>query len=131
MLPTATILFAHGSKDPNWSRPLNEIMREMRTLEPDRRVAIAYLELGTPNLQDAAAQMIVQGAQDIVILPVFLGVGKHLREDLPLLITAVREAHPNITIRTLPAIGEHPAFARWVAQLPLTDTPTEKVKMSL
>mgnify|MGYP000505803725 CR=1 FL=1 len=44
----------------------------------------------------------------LVIVPMFLGVGKHAREDLPALLSAIRQNHPSAHFTLLPSIGEDP-----------------------
>jgi sirohydrochlorin cobaltochelatase len=38
----------------------------------------------------------------------FLGVGKHAREDLPEIANALQKIYPNIQFDLMPPIGEHP-----------------------
>jgi sirohydrochlorin cobaltochelatase len=61
--------------------------------------------------------MIAAGVQSITIVPLFLGVGKHAREDLPLLITELKAAHPSITITLQAAIGEDERVLDLLAQV--------------
>ena len=42
--PHAIILFAHGSRDVLWRRPIEAVANEMKQLSPDTQVACAYLE---------------------------------------------------------------------------------------
>ncbi len=100
------ILFAHGSRDPLWHRPMEAVAGRVKQLDAGATVACAYLELTEPSLPTCAAGMIEAGVQSITIVPMFLGVGKHAREDLPLLITDLKATHPSVTITLQPAIGE-------------------------
>ena len=49
----------------------------------------------------------------------FLGVGKHARDDLPVLMEDLRKAHPGIALELLPAVGEHPALLELLADIAL------------
>lgn len=113
----AIVLFAHGSSDPSWAQPIEAIKTELSRLQPEKCVAIAYLERATPSLLEAATMLAQQGITRIRILPIFLGVGKHLKADLPILIAEFTEQHPHVSVDLLPALGEHPKFAPWVASL--------------
>ena len=77
------VLFAHGSRDPLWHKPIEAVAAHIATLSPHTPVVCAYLELSTPDLETATGTLVQQGVQAITILPMFLGVGKHAREDLP------------------------------------------------
>jgi sirohydrochlorin cobaltochelatase len=104
--PRGIILFAHGSRDPLWRLPMEAVAERVKQLDATATVACAFLELTEPSLPTCAADMIAAGVQSITIVPLFLGVGKHAREDLPLLITELKAAHPSITITQQVAIGE-------------------------
>ena len=102
------ILFAHGSRDPAWHAPIEAVAARMRALAPGVRVACAYLELTEPDLASAVQSMLADGVRAITVWPMFLGAGRHAREDLPRLLDALRAHHPGVTFRLQAAIGEHP-----------------------
>ena len=117
--PRGIVLFAHGSRDARWREPVEAVARRVRQLEDGALVQCAYLEAATPDLPTAVATLAGQGAQEVDVLPVFLGVGKHLREDLPRLMDDLRQAHPGMQLRLRPAIGETPDFIDALARLAL------------
>lgn len=120
---TGIVLFAHGSRDPLWRLPIEAIAARIQADQPGVPVACAYLELCEPDLPSALNALVTAGAQRIRVLPVFFGMGKHAREDLPLLIEQWTAAHPLTPIDLLPPAGEHPALTALLAQL-ATATPT-------
>jgi sirohydrochlorin cobaltochelatase len=103
----AIVLFAHGARDPRWAEPFEAVAAKVRAAAPDCAVALAFLELMTPSLADAAARLVAEGATRVDVVPLFLGTGGHLRQDLPPLVERVRAAHPGVSIRLHAAIGEH------------------------
>ena len=52
-------------------------------------------------------------------MPLFLGMGGHLRNDLPPLVDAIRAELPGLEIRLHPAIGENDAVIAVVASAAL------------
>ena len=104
----ATVLFAHGSRDPLWRAPIEAVAARMRQLAPGTLVACAYLELTAPDLATAVQALEGEGATSITVWPMFLGAGRHAREDLPRLLAELRERHPDLSLDLRPAIGEHP-----------------------
>jgi sirohydrochlorin cobaltochelatase len=50
----------------------------------------------------------------------FLGVGRHAREDLPQIIEALRATYPHITFDLKPAIGEDAQMIALMAQIALS-----------
>ena len=113
------VLFAHGSRDPGWAAPFERLAAGVRERRPDARVAVAYLELTPPTLEDAVAALIADGAREIAVVPVFLAPGGHVRRDLPVIVEALRARHPAARFRVLPTIGEADAvtgaIAAWIA----------------
>jgi sirohydrochlorin cobaltochelatase len=117
--PMGIILFAHGSRDPLWRGPVETVARKVSAQAPGTLVACAYLELTTPDLPTCAADLIARGAKQLSVLPLFLGVGKHAREDLPQLIADLKLAHPEVTVILKPFIGEDDRLLSLIAELAL------------
>ena len=118
-MTTGIILFAHGSRDPLWRLPIEAVAAAVLQRQPDVQVRCAYLELCEPTLQLAASDLIAAGADKLRVMPLFLGVGKHAREDLPLLMAEVRAAHPDTIVELLATVGENPALIALMADMAL------------
>ena len=116
----AIILFGHGSRDALWHLPIQAVAERIRITSPSTTVTCAYLELTEPSLPDAAASLITTGVSYITILPMFLGVGRHAREDLPALIAELKQNHPGTTFLVQPAVGENPAVLDLLADIALS-----------
>lgn len=117
------IVFAHGSRDPLWRRPVESVAQQIAQRDPSAIVRCAYLELCEPELPAAAAELVALGATDVRVLPLFFGMGKHAREDLPLLMQQLEQAHPGTIFRQLPTAGEDPRLTALLAQLALESSP--------
>lgn len=121
----AIILFAHGSRDPLWCGPVEAVATRIRARlaasSQDGLVGCAYLELMQPDLPSLAKDFIAGGAKQLRILPMFLGVGRHAREDLPQLVAQLRKTHPGIVIDLRPAVGEDPRLLDLLADMASSD----------
>ncbi len=108
------VLFAHGSRDRDWARPFEQLAAQLsrRVTGP---VALAYLELMRPPLDEAISTLVAKGATSIRVVPVFLGQGGHVKEDLPRLVERARTSHPQVAITLEPPIGEQPAVIEAIA----------------
>jgi sirohydrochlorin cobaltochelatase len=113
----AIVLFGHGSRDPLWRLPMETVATRLRTLRPDHQVRCAYLELDAPSLPEAAAELVAAGADHLTIVPMFLGTGRHAREDLPLLVERLRAAHPCVAIVLQKPVGEDGRVLDLIAQI--------------
>ena len=63
---------------------------------------------------------VAAGARQLRVFPLFFGVGKHAREDLPLLLAQLRAAHPDVAIELLPAAGEDDRLTALMADIALS-----------
>jgi len=54
------VLFAHGARDPEWSRPFEAICARVRSSRPEYPIALAYLEMMSPTLEEAIAGLIAE-----------------------------------------------------------------------
>lgn len=115
----AIVLFAHGSRDPLWHKPMEAVATQIAAQAPNTSVACAYLELSTPDLPSVVDQLAGSGVTAISIVPMFLGVGRHAREDLPELVTALRLKFPGVALALNPAVGENPKLVRLLAEIAL------------
>jgi sirohydrochlorin cobaltochelatase len=115
-LKQGVVLLAHGSRDPDWRRPFEQIALSLQKKAPALAVAIAYLEHGA-SLDEAIAALAAKGAAFVRIVPLFLGEGGHVKEDLPRLLASARPAHPGVELVMEPAIGEQPALIEAIAAL--------------
>ncbi|WP_354448815.1 sirohydrochlorin chelatase [Ottowia thiooxydans] len=114
--PRAIVLFAHGSRDPAWRAPIEAVAERMRQIQAGARVVCAYLELTEPDLPSTVNQLFAEGVRAITIWPMFLGTGRHAREDLPRLVEELRAQHPAVEFVLQPAIGEHPDVLETMAR---------------
>lgn len=111
------ILFGHGSRDPLWRQPIEAVAARLAATQPGLPVRCAYLELDTPDLPTAAADLVAGGVRRITILPLFLGTGRHAREDLPQLLGQLQAAHPQVQFTLRPSAGEDPRVIDLLAKI--------------
>jgi sirohydrochlorin cobaltochelatase len=116
---SALVLFAHGSRDPQWAAPLTAVQDRIRRQRPSLAVELAYLDLMQPSLADAVGNLAASGRQRITIAPLFMAEGAHLSRDLAQMVAHLRKRHPDVKFRLLPAIGEVDAvieaMSTWIA----------------
>jgi len=113
----AIILFGHGSRDPLWRLPMEAVASRLRTLQPEVPVRCAFLELEAPDLGTAAGELVVGGATDLTIVPMFLGAGRHARDDLPELVRRMQQARPDIRFALQRPVGEDPRLLDLIAKI--------------
>ncbi len=116
------ILFAHGSRDPLWRLPMESVAARVAARNGHGGPVVArcaYLELTEPDLPTVAADLAAQGVQAVTIVPMFLGAGRHVREDLPALVDGLRAAHPGIAWTLQRPVGENERLLDLLADIAL------------
>jgi sirohydrochlorin cobaltochelatase len=113
--PDGVLLFAHGARDPQWAAPFQAIAAQLQAQAPSLQVELAFLELMNPDLPTAAARLAAGGCKRITVVPLFLGSGGHVRQDLPRLLDEVARQYPLVRFEHTPAIGEAAGVIRAIA----------------
>lgn len=118
-MSSAIILFGHGSRDPLWRLPMETVATRLRHLSPGTPVRCAFLELETPGLPEAAGALVAEGASRVTIVPMFLGTGRHAREDLPALVQQLEAEHPAVAFVLQKPVGEDGRVLELIAKIAL------------
>jgi sirohydrochlorin cobaltochelatase len=116
---TALVLLGHGSRDPLWRGPIENLAARISQLSAQMTVRCAYLEWSSPDVVTAVEELIAQGHTSIRLLPLFFGMGKHAREDLPELVHTLLARHPKLQLQVLPSAGEQTQVIDLLAELAL------------
>jgi sirohydrochlorin ferrochelatase len=106
-MQTGIIIVDHGSRRDESNRMLEELSRlfAQRFQEKYHIVEPAHMELAEPSIATAYATCVKRGATRIVILPFFLGPGKHWTWDIPRLTSEAAAKFPHTTYHVTPTLG--------------------------
>ncbi len=113
----ATILFGHGSSDPVWRLPIDTVAQRIRDNNAQAIVRCAFLERTEPDMATTVGELVGLGVKHISVVPMFLGVGKHAREDMPLLVNELQAIYPQVRFQLNPSVGEDPRVVALLAQI--------------
>ncbi|WP_309044370.1 sirohydrochlorin chelatase [Marinobacter sediminicola] len=103
------ILLAHGSSDKRWCDTFEALAEPTLKAVPNSR--IAYMELAEPSLEAVVRDGVAAGSREFTVVPLFLAAGRHLRKDVPAMITAL-ETTTGANITLSPPIGENPLLGQ-------------------
>ena len=101
----AILLVDHGSRRDDANALLEEIAIAMRRRKPDAIVRTAHLEIAEPTLGDGIDACAADGATEVVVVPWFLGPGRHSSRDIPEQVAAARSRHPRLRVRVAEPLG--------------------------
>jgi len=120
----ANILLAHGSRDPQWQVPFNDMTQAIKQHQPVSSsgsitpviVELAYMELCEPSLEQTCELLSQQGFNLLNIYPVFFAAGQHLRIDVPKQLKAI-EADLGVRTKLHPPVGQEKAVQEAITQV--------------
>jgi len=118
-MTTALILFAHGARDPEWASPMRRVQTQIRerlaAASRGTPVELAFLEFMAPTLADCCAGLIAQGAKKVVVVPMFIARGGHLKREVPEMLAQLRSTYPAVEFALSDPIGEQEAVIQTMA----------------
>ena len=124
-MTTAIILFAHGARDPEWAGPLRRVQAAIRQQAGNTPVELAFLEFMAPTLAACAATLVADGASNILVVPMFIAQGGHLKRDVPEMLDRLRSTHPEVRFSLGGAIGENEIVVQAMAEAALKSAGSE------
>jgi len=99
---------------------MEAIAKQISAWAPERIVLCAYLEISKPDLSTAFHALKLASVQSVTVVPMFLGVGKHAREDLPILVEDLRRHYADMQIVLAPPVSEDPRLIEMLATIAMT-----------
>lgn len=112
-MKTAILLMAHGSRIPEANGAVHEIAVMVKEMTGHEIVEVSFREQHLPNIQQGIDDCVAQGAQRVLLVPYFLFVGAHVREDLPEEMAEAKRRHPGVEF----AMGNHLGAHRKLAEI--------------
>lgn len=112
---TALLFVAHGTPLAAANAPIRAVLEQVRTAAGYGPAQVGYLDCNEPDIPTAFAQLVQTGVARIAVLPYFLQLGRHVRQDLPALFTQAQVAYPQVELGIAEHLGYDPLLAAVVA----------------
>lgn len=113
----AILLLSHGSQSLAAQAEVAELGRRIAREGACAYVQHAYLDTAEPLFADAAKQLVMRGAKEIVVVLHFLNSGNHVTRDIPELLDAARKQYPEVVFHVTRPIGLHPVISALCSDL--------------
>lgn len=128
MSDPAILIAAHGSRDDSGAREALAMALRVSALAADVEVGCGFIELSSPPISAAVAELISSGARDIVVVPAMLFAAGHTKNDIPAVIARERLRHPGVSIRYGRNFGIHPDLLALVDERVEEKTPASEAQ---
>ncbi|MGB7963530.1 MAG: CbiX/SirB N-terminal domain-containing protein [Propionicimonas sp.] len=123
------VIAAHGTRDAEGVATCLALVERVRGLLPGVRVEPGFVELTPPTI-DAALSSVLDEAENAVVVPLMIGTGGHVRDDIPEAIQAGTREHAGATVvytRHLGAPASLVAAVRQRIDVAIGDWPRDEV----
>ncbi len=101
------IIVDHGSRRDESNQMLEQVAGLFAERFRQRYTIVepAHMELAEPSIASAYARCVERGATRIVVVPFFLGPGKHWTQDIPRLAAEAAARFPATRYHVTPTLG--------------------------
>jgi sirohydrochlorin ferrochelatase len=114
---TGILFIAHGSPREKSNEEFILLAKKFESHINDQLVQPAFLECASPNISDGFDLLKEKKIKKIIILPYFLGNGKHTTIDIPKIIEAKSKEFPDIELSFQKPIGDHPMMIDYLSKV--------------
>lgn len=104
-MKTGIVLLSHGSRSPEAQVTVQELLEMVKEKSQYYYVGGAALQFNQPDLPAALAEAVSAGSERIIVAPVFLYMGLHMKEDIPEILAEERKKYPQVAIVMTRNIG--------------------------
>jgi sirohydrochlorin ferrochelatase len=115
-MKTAVLLMAHGSRIAEANDAVRDIAAMLKEMTNFDIVEVSFREQHLPNIQQGIDACVEAGAGRIILMPYFLYMGAHVREDLPAEMAEAKQRYPRVEFVMGSHLGVHRKLAEIVAE---------------
>ncbi|MBE7104675.1 sirohydrochlorin chelatase [Bacillus cereus] len=119
------IYVGHGSRLQEGNEQFIHFIQSVMKECNERIQKIAFLELTTPTIQDTVTEAVIEGATEIMIVPVLLFAAAHYKRDIPFEIEQMQKKYPHIIFSVAPPFSTHPHMVELVVKRILEAMPIQ------
>ena len=98
------LLVGHGSRRTRSNYEFESLVRAFAERFPQLPTSLCYVELAQPSLAAAIAKL-AREVEHVVLLPTFLFLAGHVKNDLPLAVARAREEFPKVSFLIAAPLG--------------------------
>ncbi|MFT9493686.1 sirohydrochlorin chelatase [Anaerosolibacter sp.] len=101
----ALFVLGHGSQAAEADSIFEQIVEMVKGLTSFELVGMGSLQISKPRFEEGIAALIEKGAEQVIIVPMFIFKGNHVKFDIPEKLVELKEQYPNVTFTMANHIG--------------------------
>ena len=99
------LIIAHGSRAKETEATLEKIISMVKIKSPEPIIEHAFMEFSDQTINKGVSALVSKGVTEIKIIPYFLFMGIHLKEDIPRIVSECAVMFPEIKISMAESLG--------------------------
>ncbi|MDR0310875.1 MAG: CbiX/SirB N-terminal domain-containing protein [Acidobacteriota bacterium] len=99
------LVIAHGSRAKETEATLEAVLSMAKSKLPGTVMECAFMEFSERTVDKGVSALAAKGVTEIKIVPYFLFMGIHMKEDIPNMVVECAQKYPGITITMTEPFG--------------------------
>lgn len=104
-------ILSHGSRSQEAEEIFSNIVEMVMNITSFHTIGMGSLQFSKPDLEEGIQDLIEQGIQEIVIVPLFIFEGHHVKYDIPKAVEKLKISYPQVRFILAAHIGADPRIA--------------------
>jgi sirohydrochlorin ferrochelatase len=104
-MKTGLLVLGHGSQSAEADEIFARIVDHVRRISSFEHVARGSLQLSRPTFAEGVQALLDEGVREMVIMPMFIFRGNHVKFDIPGELENLRMEHPGVRFVMAEPIG--------------------------
>ena len=92
------LVIAHGSRAAETEATLAAVLTMVKTKLPETIIEYAFMEFSERTVEKGVAVLAAKAVTEIKIVPYFLFMGIHMKEDIPKMVSQCAAKYPRLKI---------------------------------
>ena len=101
----ALFILGHGSQAHEANEIFTNIVDMVAKITEFEEVGMGSLQISKPSFQEGIEELIKKDVKQVVIVPMFIYKGNHVKYDIPEEMTILREKYPHVNFIMAKPIG--------------------------
>ena len=103
----SVLVISHGSHSPKTREEVSRLVNILKKKSKLKIFEFAFLEIDSPSIPKGIDTCLQKGADEILFLLNFLNSGKHVNEDIPMIVAEAKKKYPQVRFTISKPIGQH------------------------